>query len=189
VLARLADFMEGQVKLKNKIVGALAYPAFMALMGVVILGVMMVVVVPKVSAIFDDFAPGAALVHRGAHLGCRTSSAASGGSSCSRAARGTSSTAGGDPRGALPLGRLRLRVPVFGELTRMVAISRFTRTLATLLSSGVPLLKAMDIVKNVMENRVLEAVITEANGEHQGGREHRRAAEALAGASRPSSRR
>ena len=55
VLVRLADFMEGQVKLKGKIVGALEYPAFMALMGVCIVSVMMIVVVPKVSAIFEDF--------------------------------------------------------------------------------------------------------------------------------------
>jgi len=55
VLARLADFMEAQDKLKNKIVGAMAYPAFMAFAGAGILSLMMTVVVPKVSAIFEDF--------------------------------------------------------------------------------------------------------------------------------------
>jgi general secretion pathway protein F len=163
VLVRLADFMEGQVKLKGKIVGALAYPAFMALMGVGIVGMMMVVVVPKVSAIFDDFRQAlpwyTALLIAVSNIVAKwwwalILLAGLAGYVFSRWQR--------TPEGAYRWDAFRLRVPVFGELTRMVAISRFTRTLATLLSSGVPLLKAMDIVKNVMENRVLEAVITEA---------------------------
>jgi general secretion pathway protein F len=163
VLVRLADFMEGQVKLKGKIVGALAYPAFMALMGVGIVGMMMVVVVPKVSAIFDDFRQAlpwyTALLIAVSNIVAKwwwalILLAGLAGYLFSRWQR--------TPEGAYRWDAFRLRVPVFGELTRMVAISRFTRTLATLLSSGVPLLKAMDIVKNVMENRVLEAVITEA---------------------------
>jgi general secretion pathway protein F len=164
VLTRLADFMEGQVKLKNKVVGALAYPAFMALMGVVILGVMMVVVVPKVSAIFDDFRASlpwytSALIWTSNFIGrfwwLIVLASVGAGYLFERWRR--------SPEGRYKWDAIRLALPVFGELTRMVAISRFTRTLSTLLSSGVPLLKAMDIVKNVMENRVLEAVITEAN--------------------------
>jgi general secretion pathway protein F len=55
-----------------------------------------------------------------------------------------------------------LKLPVFGALVRMLAVSRFARTLATLLRSGVPLLKAMDIVKNVLDNAKLEKVIENA---------------------------
>lgn len=163
VLARLADFMEGQVKLKNKIVGALAYPAFMALMGVAIVGMMMVVVVPKVSAIFDDFRAAlpwytSALIwvsnFVGSYWWLLVLMAGGAGYAFERWRR--------SPEGRYKWDAVQLAMPVFGELTRMVAISRFTRTLATLLASGVALLKAMDIVKNVMENKVLEAVITEA---------------------------
>ena len=57
-----------------------------------------------------------------------------------------------------------LRLPVFGPLVQMLAVSRFARTLATLLRSGVPLLKAMDIVKNVLDNGKLEKVIEPAAG-------------------------
>jgi general secretion pathway protein F len=57
-----------------------------------------------------------------------------------------------------------LKVPVIGALVRMLAVSRFARTLATLLRSGVPLLKAMDIVKNVLDNGKLEKVIETATG-------------------------
>ena len=58
----------------------------------------------------------------------------------------------------------QLRVPIFGRLNLLVAVARFSRTLATLLSSGVPLLKAMDIVKNVLGNARLEQVVAEAIG-------------------------
>lgn len=57
-----------------------------------------------------------------------------------------------------------LTVPIFGTLLRMLAVSRFSRTLATLLKSGVPLLKAMEIVKNVLDNAKLEKVIENAAG-------------------------
>ncbi len=55
-----------------------------------------------------------------------------------------------------------LKLPVVGSLVRMIAIARFTRTLATLLKSGVPLLTAMDIVKNVITNTVLAKVVEDA---------------------------
>jgi general secretion pathway protein F len=70
---------------------------------------------------------------------------------------------------ATPAGKIRkdglmLKLPIFGQLLRMLAVARFSRTLATLLQSGVPLLKAMDIVKNVLDNAKLEAVVQEAAG-------------------------
>jgi general secretion pathway protein F len=163
VLARLADFTEGQVKLKNKVTGALAYPAFMLVFGVLIIGVMMVVVVPKVSAIFEDFKKALpwyteALIATSRFIGswwwAIVILLALAGYGFARWKR--------TPEGAFKWDAIVLRLPIFGELARMVAISRFARTLATLLASGVPLLRAMDIVKNVLGNRVLEAVVTEA---------------------------
>ncbi len=59
VLERLSDFMEGQSKLKGKVMGALAYPALMAVFGTVLVGVLMVAVVPKVTSVFDSLGPGA----------------------------------------------------------------------------------------------------------------------------------
>lgn len=163
VLARLADFMEAQDKLKGKVIGAMAYPAFMAFAGGAILSLMMTVVVPKVSAIFEDFR--AALPWYTSALITTSRLFGSfwwlflillvGGVVAFNRWRAT-------PEGRYRWDAFTLRVPVFGELLRMVAIARFARTLATLLASGVALLKAMDIVKGVMENKVLEAVITEA---------------------------
>ena len=57
---------------------------------------------------------------------------------------------------------MKIKAPIFGPLALKVAIARFTRTLAILLRSGVPVLTSMDIVKNVVSNRVLEHVIEEA---------------------------
>src|SRR5437764_1255862 len=66
------------------------------------------------------------------------------------------------PRGRAFWDRAKLRAPIFGELIRMLALSRFAKTLATLLASGVPLLTAMDIVKNIVSNTLLADVIDKA---------------------------
>ena len=65
--------------------------------------------------------------------------------------------------------RFVLWAPIFGRLAMMIAISRFSKTLATLLSSGVPLLTAMDITKGVLGNVVLEKVVLEATSSIQEG--------------------
>ena len=58
--------------------------------------------------------------------------------------------------------RILLRLPIVGKIARMIAVSRFTRTLSTLLSGGVPMLNAMDIVRNVVDNAVLARAIDDA---------------------------
>ena len=68
------------------------------------------------------------------------------------------------PRGREQYDRLLLRIPLAGRVAKMVAISRFTRTLATLLASGVPLLTALEIVQQVVGNKVLEEAIQGARG-------------------------
>ena len=68
------------------------------------------------------------------------------------------------PAGRLIWDRFMLRVPIFGRLNLLVAVARFSRTLSTLLASGVALLPAMDIVKSVLENVQLESVVKTAIG-------------------------
>ncbi len=164
VLGRLSDFIEAQNRLRSKVFSAMAYPAVMAVMGLVVITILMVVVVPKVTSIFDNF---------GRELPIYT-----------RALVWTSDFMRDFWWLVLALfifgivsfkkwkktgkGRYKwdgfvLWAPIFGGLAMMVAISRFTKTLATLLSSGVPLLTAMDITKGVLGNTVLEKVIVEAN--------------------------
>ena len=68
------------------------------------------------------------------------------------------------PTGVLWRDGFKLRLPLFGGLFRMLAVSRFSRTLATLLKSGVPLLKAMEIVRHVLDNAALSKVVEDAAG-------------------------
>jgi len=164
VLARLADFIEAQNKLKSKVASAMAYPIFMMIFGVFIVGFLMVVVVPKVTSIFENFGKElpwytvlliaesnflrsfwwlVLIVIVGGLYGFR------------RWKRST--------KGRWRWHSFILAAPVFGPIAMMVAISRFTKTLATLLAAGVPLLQAMDITKGVLGNVVLERVIVEAS--------------------------
>lgn len=165
VLERLADFMEGQARLKGKVGAALAYPLLMVLIGGLMLSVLMVAVVPKVTSIFQsldqqlpwytqvlitvsDFLAGywwllIILSGLASWLFKRWVS---------------------KPAGKLAWDAWTLRIPIFGRLFLMLAISRFAKTLATLLASGVPLLKAMEITRNVLGNASLEKVVSEAAG-------------------------
>lgn len=163
VLGRLADFTEQQAKLKQKVTATMMYPAIMLIIGVGIMALLMTVVVPKVTKIFTSmkvtlpwttqllitvsnamqdwwFVIFPALI--GGIIGFVSWTKSK--------------------RGKPTWDRWVLRIPMFGSMIRMLAISRFTRTLATLLKSGVPLLGAMDIVRNVVTNDVLQKVIENA---------------------------
>jgi general secretion pathway protein F len=170
VLERLADFMEGQTRLKNKVVGALAYPILLALIGSALVGFLMVGVIPKVKTVFDSL--GQALPWY-TQLLIIVSDIVAGfwwliallvGSSIWFFRRWKRT-----PKGKLKWDIFVLKAPLFGRLALLVAIARFSRTLSTLLSSGVQLLPAMEIGRNVLQNAKLEAVIAEAIGSIRGG--------------------
>ena len=165
VLERLADFMEGQARLKGKVSAALAYPILMVVIGGLLVGVLMVAVVPKVTSIFNSL--GHALPWY------------------TRLLIFVSDTLAGfwwlilgviaagiyffrrwkkKPAGRLRWDSIRLKLPIFGKLNLLVAVARFSRTLATLLASGVQLLQAMEIGINVLENARLELVVRDAIG-------------------------
>ena len=170
VLERLADFMEGQARLKGKVTAALAYPVLMMFIGFIMVGVLMVAVVPKVAGIFDNMGHalpwytrlliGVSNVIAGYWwliIGAVVGSIA-----LFRRWRAT-------PEGKLKWDAFRLVMPIFGRLQLLVSVARFARTLSTLLSSGVQLLQAMEIGRHVLENAKLEAVISEAIGSIRGG--------------------
>ncbi len=163
VLVRLADFTEGQARLRSKIIGTLTYPAVMVGIGFILMMVLMTVVVPKITKMFDDMGATLPLI--------------------TRILIGMSNFARDywwlifvliglgiwafQKWHATPAGKDRvdgwvLKAPVFGSLVRMLAIGRFARTLATLLKSGVPLLTAMEIVKALVTNNKLSKVIEDA---------------------------
>ncbi len=165
VLERLADFMETQARLKGKVTAALAYPVLMMFIGAVMVSVLMISVVPKVVSIFDNL--GQELPWY-TELLIFTSNMFAGywwlmlivlGGSIYGFQRWRKTEAG-----RLQWHKFILRVPIFGRLNLLVAVARFARTLSTLLASGVPLLTAMDIVKNVLGNALLEGVVATAIG-------------------------
>jgi len=163
VLVRLADYSEGQVKLRSKVLGALTYPIIMIFVSSLVLGVLFIVVIPKITKIFKDMKVALPLVTRvliglsqfvvsywwvvllmiavtviGFQRWVRTE------------------------KGRAIYDRYALRLPVFGRLFRLVALSRFASTLATLLRSGVPLLNALKICRNIVNNTVIAAAIDQA---------------------------
>jgi general secretion pathway protein F len=163
VLARLADVLEAQARLKSKVTSALAYPIVMMVMSLGVVTVMMTVVVPQVTAIFEDFGQvlpwytrvlmfvsdlfvdwwflligGAVGIWYGFRRWLSTE------------------------QGRINWDLLMLRLPLIGALTTKVACARFARTLSTLLASGVPVLGALDITRNVLGNTELMRVVANA---------------------------
>jgi len=160
VLKRLADFTEGQARLRSKIIGTMIYPVLMMFVGSIIMAVLFTFVVPNVTKIFESNKLPLPLITR---MLIAVSTFARDywwvvilgiGFSIWAFVTWKRST-----KGRAAWDRLLLKVPVFGKLVRMVAVARFSRTMATLLQSGVPLLSSLDIVKNIVDNTVLSNVI------------------------------
>lgn len=163
VLIRLADFTEGQAKLRQKILGTLLYPVIMVAVGGGILVLLMTVVVPKVTKIFESMKATLPWTTR---FLIWTSNTLQQWWFVIFPLMAAAITAfvwwTRSPKGKPVWDRRVLKFPIFGSIIRMVTVARFARTLATLLKSGVPLLAAMDIVKAVMTNTVMADVVEKA---------------------------
>ncbi|MFN8792091.1 MAG: type II secretion system inner membrane protein GspF [Bdellovibrionales bacterium] len=164
ILMRLAEFLEAAADLRARLSSALTYPIIML---VVVLGVMIglfTFVIPKIVTIFSSF-PELTLpwytqvviyisdIFVGYWyliLGFMFISFI------------LFSTWKRTPSGAAQWDAISLKLPVFGPVIRMVAVARFTRTLSTLLVGGVPMLQALEIVKNVVDNDVIARAIENA---------------------------
>jgi general secretion pathway protein F len=156
VLLRLADYTESSARLRSKLRSALTYPAVMLIIGSAILFFLLSYVVPKITRIFTES-------KQVLPLPTRILMAFSGALSTwwplvvvllavvALAFRYYVRTEAGRQR----CDRWVLRVPVFGKLMQKIAVARFSRTLSTLLQSGIGLLPSLDIVKNIVDNRVL----------------------------------
>ncbi|HSN99954.1 MAG TPA: type II secretion system inner membrane protein GspF, partial [Candidatus Nanopelagicales bacterium] len=165
VLERLTHFMENQAKLKGKVTGALVYPVFLTLIGGGVVTGLMVGVVPNMTSIFasmDQALPWytALLIFVSDMLANYWWVLMSVGALATFLFRRWVRT----PEGKLRWDGITLGLPLFGRVLQRVSIARFARTLATLLSSGVALLTAMDIVRSVLGNAALEKVVAEAIG-------------------------
>jgi len=156
VLRRLADYLQAQRALRRKIVSALTYPVMMIGIGLIVVSILMTVVVPKITQMLLDqgqtlppptqvlifiselfknywWAAGllAALIFFVIERVYKTD------------------------KGRLWLDKSVLRIPILGDLMRKQAVARFTRTLSTLLQSGVPAVNSLEITRKVVGNRVI----------------------------------
>ena len=166
ILLRLADFMEKSQKIKSKVKGAMVYPMVVGVMAIVILAVLMVFVIPKFKEIFDDLLQGRALpVLTEMVIGASSflvqqwyyGVAIIGGTTV--VYKTFSKTAAGQRA----IDRFKLKVPIFGTLLQKSAIANFARTLGTLLTGGVPILQALNIVREVTNNAVLSKAVMQVH--------------------------
>ncbi len=163
VLERLADYTEASVELRGKVVSSMTYPVIMMLVAMGVILFMMAFVVPKITKIFTDMGQDLPAITKFVMwtsdmvqsywlLGIILAALSVWG--FGRYYKTDS--------GRLRVDGLMLKIPIFGRMVRMVTIARFSSTLATLMSSGVPLLRSMGIVRRVMSNVVLRKVVEDA---------------------------
>jgi general secretion pathway protein F len=163
ILLRLAEFTEAENELNAKVRSAMLYPIIMVVFVTVMLGVMFVFVIPKMQVIFESAElklPWYTEVVIGVsgimvNYWLLLLMGAAGSVVLFKSWKNSES-------GSKKWDQILLKMPIVGKLVRMIAVSRFTRTLATLLTGGVPMLQAMDIVKNVVGNSVLSTAIEDA---------------------------
>ena len=164
VLVRLADFMQSQVRLRGKIVAALTYPIIMVLIGAVVVIFLMVMVIPKITALFEEQEQALPVVTQ----------VLIGVSSFLKETwfllpvillfgylmfKSWKATKGG----RRTWDRIMFKMPIFGDMFRKVAVSRFASTFSTLLKSGITALDALKIVSTVVNNKVLEETLDDVH--------------------------
>ena len=166
VLTRLAEFQEKAQKIKNKVLAAMVYPVIVMFMAVAILAFLLVFIVPRFEAIFHDMLgdrplPTITLIVIGFSRFVQSHWAIIVGSIVAIVIgyKVLSRSRGG----RVALDRLKLRVPLFGDLIRKTAISRFSRTLGTLVTSGVSILQALTITRETAGNTVIANAISEVH--------------------------
>ena len=162
VLGRLAEFAEKSEKIKNKVKGAMIYPIVVLMAAVGITGFLLVTVIPKFKQVFADMMGGAELPaitqfvidaseyvqHNGLVVVAAVAAIVL-----------AKKLIGKTEKGAYLFDVMALKMPVTGTLVQRTAVSRLTRTLGTLLSSGVPILQSLVIVRDTTGNRVVSNAI------------------------------
>jgi type IV pilus assembly protein PilC len=166
VLTRLAEFQEKAQKVKNKVVAAMVYPVIVLFLAAGIMIFLLIFIVPKFETIFHDMLgdkplPAITLFvlsvsdflqhHWAVLLGAILVTLAGG----KLAAR--------TRPGRAMIDRIKLRAPLFGDLIRKTSISRFSRTLGTLVASGVPILQALNITRETAGNTVIARAISQVH--------------------------
>lgn len=163
VLHRLSDFLEDQAVMRGQLVSALTYPVAMLAITVAIIAFLMASVIPQLTELFADQGQSLPpltliLIWTSTFFGRFWWLLILAGIGAWKLFDRWHKT----PEGRRKVDGWLLRSPVLGPLLRMIAVSRFAKTLGTTLASGVPLLQALDIVKNILGNVILIEVIEKA---------------------------
>jgi type IV pilus assembly protein PilC len=166
VLNRLSEFQEKANKIKNKVVSAMVYPIIVMTMAVGIMAFLLVFIVPKFETIFHDMLGDKPLpavttfVIGTSNLVKDHGLVLLGGVIVAvMAYKFIGRTRGG----RFVIDSFKLRMPLFGDLNRKTAISRFARTLGTLVTSGVPILQALNITRETAGNAAIAAAISQVH--------------------------
>ena len=166
VLARLAEFAEKAEKIKNKVKGAMIYPIVVLVAAIGITAFLLVTVIPKFQQVFEDMMGGEALPALTQFVIAASEYVKNNGLVVLAVAVGIFVLAkiiGKTEKGAFLFDVLALKMPVTGTLVQRTAVSRLTRTLGTLLSSGVPILQSLVIVRDTSGNRVISKAIQDVH--------------------------
>jgi type IV pilus assembly protein PilC len=164
ILQRLSTFIEKIVKLKRDVVSAMIYPVAVVGMAIAAIAVIMIFVIPQFEVIFLGLlGPGEALPLP-TRIVTGISGFLAGWGGLAILATLIGSVIGfkfyyKTPGGRKVVDRLTLKVPVLGDILRKVSVARFSRTLSTLLSSGVPILQSLDITAKTSGNVIIEEAI------------------------------
>jgi type IV pilus assembly protein PilC len=164
ILQRLSTYIEKIVKLRRDVISALIYPSAVIVIAVGVIAVIMVFVIPSFQNIFVGLlGPGEQLpLPTRIVVGISNFLAGIGGLVILGAIIG--STVGlrayyKTPKGRRVVDKVTLKIPIIGQILRKIAVARFSRTLATLLSSGVPILQSLEITARTAGNSVIEDAI------------------------------
>ena len=166
VLGRLAEFAEKSEKIKNKVKGAMIYPIVVLVAAIGITAFLLVAVIPKFQQVFNDMMNGQALPAITQFVIDASEFVQTSGlqiALCVVAVIVILKVIGKTEKGAYFFDALKLRMPVTGTLAQRSAVSKFTRTLGTLLSSGVPILQSLMITRDTTGNRVLTKAIQDVH--------------------------
>jgi type IV pilus assembly protein PilC len=163
ILQRLAAYIEKTQKLKSQIKGALTYPAVVVAIAIIVIAVIMIFVIPVFQDMFSSFgkalpAPTQLVVNMSNFTKSNIHWIILAIIILAFAFRRYRATASGKRR----VDSAMLRLPIIGELIRKVAVARFTRTLGTMVKSGVPILDALEITARTAGNVIVEEVVMDA---------------------------
>ena len=166
VLSRLSEFQEKAAKIKNKVVAAMVYPMIVMTMAVAIMGFLLVFIVPKFEAIFHDMLGNKPLPAITTFVIAASNLVKNHGLVLIGAVIAVVAAykfIGRTRGGRFVIDNFKLRMPLFGDLNRKTAISRFARTLGTLVTSGVPILQALNITRETAGNAAIAAAISQVH--------------------------